>query len=65
MEPTGRRPAYFEEGFVETPFYRRAHLPAGARLPGPAIIEEDGSTTVIPPGARGTVDPAGNLVLDL
>ena len=64
-EPSGRRPAYFEEGFVETPFYRRAHLPAGARLPGPAIIEEDGSTTVIPPGARGTVDPAGNLVLDL
>ena len=64
-EPAGRRPAYFEEGFVETPFYRRAHLPAGARLPGPAIVEEDGSTTVIPPGARGTVDPAGNLVLDL
>ena len=50
---------------METPFYRRAHLPAGARLPGPAIVEEDGSTTVIPPGARGTVDPAGNLVLDL
>ena len=64
-DPAGRRPAYFEEGFVETPFYRRAHLPAGARLPGPAIVEEEGSTTVIPPGARGTVDPAGNLVLDL
>ena len=64
-EPSGRRAAYFEEGFVETPFYRRAHLPPGTRLPGPAIIEEDGSTTVIPPGARGTVDPAGNLVLDL
>ena len=64
-EPEGRRPAYFGEGFVETPFYRRAHLPPGARLPGPAIVEEDGSTTVIPPGARGTVDPAGNVVLDL
>ena len=64
-DPAGRRPAYFGEGFVETPFYRRAHLPAGARLPGPAIVEEDGSTTVIPPGARGTVDPAGHLVLDL
>ena len=64
-EPAGRRPAYFGEGFVETPFYRRAHLPPGARLPGPAIVEEDGSTTVIPPGARGTVDPAGNVVLDL
>ena len=64
-EPAGRRPAYFGEGFVETRFYRRAHLPPGARLPGPAIVEEDGSTTVIPPGARGTVDPAGHLVLEL
>ena len=65
VAPAGRRPAYFEEGFVETPFYRRARLPAGARLAGPAIVEEDGSTTVIPPGARGTVDPAGNFVLEL
>ena len=64
-DAVGRRPAYFEEGFVETPFYRRAHLPAGARLAGPTIVEEDGSTVVIPPGARGAVDPAGNLVLEL
>ena len=63
--PAGRRPAYFGEGFVETPSYRRAHLPAGARLAGPAIVEEEGSTTVIPPGARAGVDPAGNLVLEL
>ena len=65
VDSVGRRAAYFEEGFVETPFHRRAHLPAGARLAGPAIVEEDGSTIVIPPGARGAVDPAGNLVLDL
>ena len=64
-DPAGRRPAWFGGGFVDTPFYRRASLPAGARLPGPAIVEEDGSTTVVPPGARATVDPAGNLVLEL
>ena len=65
VDSVGRRPVYFEEGFVETPFHRRAHLPVDARLAGPAIVEEDGSTIVIPPGARGAVDPAGNLVLEL
>ena len=64
-DPSGRRPAWFGSGFTDTPFYRRARLPAGTRLEGPAIVEEDGSTTVLPPGARGAVDPAGNLVLDL
>ena len=64
-DPVGRRPAWFGDGFVDAPFYRRARLPAGARLEGPAIIEEDGSTTVVPPGARAAVDPAGNLVLEL
>ena len=65
VDSVGRRPVYFEEGFVETPFHRRAHLRVGAGLAGPAIVEEDGSTIVIPPGARGAVDPAGNLVLEL
>ena len=30
---------------------------------GPAIIKEDGSTTVITPGWTGRADPAGNLRL--
>ena len=64
-EPTGRRPAWFGDGFVETPFYRRAHLSQGARVEGPAIIEEAGSTTVVPPEARADIDRADNLVLEL
>ena len=64
-EPTGRRPAWFGAGFVETPFYRRAHLPPGTRVEGPAIIEEAGSTTVVPPEARADIDRADNLVLEL
>ena len=64
-DPTGRRPAWFGGGYVDTPCYRRARLAAGTRLEGPAIVEEDRSTTVIPPGARGVIDPAGHLVLDL
>jgi N-methylhydantoinase A/oxoprolinase/acetone carboxylase beta subunit len=33
-------------------------------LAGPAIVEEFGATTVIPPGWRGTVDALGNLRLE-
>ena len=62
---SGRRAAFFGDGFVDTPFFRRAALCAGTCLEGPAIIEEPGSTTVVPPGARAKVDPAGNLVLEL
>ena len=64
-KPVGRRKAYFGEALVETPVFRRAGLPSGARLSGPAIVEEAGSTTVIPPGGRLLVDEHGNLVVDL
>ena len=64
VPPSGRRPAWFGERFVETPYFRRALLPAGTRLEGPAIVEEDGSTTVVPPGARAGVDSTGNLVIE-
>jgi N-methylhydantoinase A/oxoprolinase/acetone carboxylase beta subunit len=36
-------------------------LPERALLPGPAIVEEFGATTVILPGWRGAVDENGNL----
>lgn len=59
----GRRPAYFREagGFVPTPVYDRTRLHPGARVAGPAIVEERESTTVIGPGDALTVDALGNL----
>ena len=65
VEPVARRQAFFGEGMVETPIYRRDRLPAGARFDGPAIVEESGSTTVVPPEARLVVDLHGNLVVAL
>ncbi|MBI4967728.1 MAG: hydantoinase/oxoprolinase family protein [Rhodospirillales bacterium] len=47
------------------PIYDRAALGAGARLDGPAIIEEYGSTTVVAPGWRARVDALGNLRLTM
>ncbi|HEY7517297.1 MAG TPA: hydantoinase/oxoprolinase family protein, partial [Methylomirabilota bacterium] len=58
----GERPAYFGE-FVKTAIYERARLPLGARLAGPAIVEQTDTTTVIPPGVTALVDEAGNLRL--
>jgi N-methylhydantoinase A len=58
----GERRAYFGE-FVPTAIYERARLPIGARLAGPAIVEQVDTTTVIPPGVTALVDEAGNLRL--
>src|SRR5207253_1491828 len=44
----GDRRAYFG-AFVPTAIYERARLPLGARLAGPAIVEQTDTTTVIPP----------------
>ena len=59
---TGERRAYFASaGFVATAIYDRARLPLGARVEGPAILEQADTTTVIPPGHAAVVDVAGNL----
>jgi N-methylhydantoinase A len=58
----GERRAYFG-AFVPTTIYERARLPLGARLTGPAIVEQSDTTTVIRPGVTALVDDAGNLRL--
>jgi N-methylhydantoinase A len=60
----GERRAWFAPGgFTTTAVYDRARLPLGARLAGPAIVEQADTTTVIPPGHTAAVDPSGNLRL--
>ena len=43
--------------------YERERLPVDAVCEGPAIVEEDGATTVVPPGWCGRRDAKGNLRL--
>jgi N-methylhydantoinase A len=57
------RPVYFDGAHRDTPVFARASLAAGSTLDGPAIIEEFGSTTVVFPGQRLTVDPHGILII--
>ena len=58
------REVYFGEGFLPASVFRREDLGADARLEGPAIVDEEGSTTVLPPGWTASVDAVGNLVLE-
>ena len=43
--------------------YNRALLQAGNKIPGPAIVMEMDSTTVILPGHHGDVDAFGNILI--
>jgi N-methylhydantoinase A len=60
---SGHRRVYFDAARVDTPIYDRARLQPGDRLPGPAILEEFGSTTVVFPSLDAQVDDFGNLLL--
>jgi N-methylhydantoinase A len=60
--PRGTRRVYFAGGWHTCALWDRALLGRGATLRGPAIVEEFGSTTVVPPGWAGTVDDFGNLI---
>jgi N-methylhydantoinase A len=59
-----RREVVFDRERRAVPVYRRDRLPGGVPVAGPAIVEEMGATTVIPPGWSGTVGEWGELVLE-
>src|SRR5829696_7604405 len=72
LEPAGtprakeRRQVFFAEagGYVDCPIYDRYALGADAAFPGPAVVEEFDSTTVVHPGWAARVDPVGNLLIE-
>ncbi len=48
---------------VQSAIYQRAAMPIGLTFAGPAIVEQDDTTTLVEPGWRGTVLDNGNLLL--
>ena len=60
----GTRQVIFNGVSVETTVYWREDLPLNMIFESPAIIEELGSTTVVPPGFDISMDPTGSLILD-
>ena len=66
-DPSGavmREEQVFFGGWMETPIYDRNLLRAGNVLAGPAIIQQDDTTTVLEPGYKGSVDRFGNILIE-
>jgi N-methylhydantoinase A len=61
--PSDTRRVTFGREAHDATVVRREDLRRGAEVEGPAVISEQTATTVVPPGARVTVDPLGTLVL--
>jgi len=61
----GTRPAWFGDGWTQVPVYDRYAIPPGMELPGPCIIEETESTTVVGPESRVHVDESRNIIIEL
>ncbi len=60
----GSRPVCFDgPGWLETPLYMRDRLNCGMIVDGPAVVEEETSTTLVPPGTRLEVAPDLGLVI--
>ena len=50
---------------AETVFLARDRLPVGEPIPGPAVVLQTDSTTVVPPGCTLTAAAGGNLLIAL
>lgn len=64
--PVGTR-SVFDPGrakAIETPVYHRADLAPGVKVPGPALVVEDQTTTVVSPSFEIGVNALGYLVLN-
>jgi N-methylhydantoinase A len=60
---TGWRAVVFDGREQQVAILARDRLPPGEVVQGPALVEEDGSTTVVPPGWAAALDAAGCLIL--
>jgi N-methylhydantoinase A len=62
-EPAENHTIFVEGAWVDAAVYDRAGLRAGHVVPGPAIVTEMDSTTLILPGHAATVHPSGSLLI--
>lgn len=59
-----RRIMLGETGAVDAEIHVRASIGPGATITGPAVIEQDDTTTLLPPGWTATADPDGSLIVE-
>ncbi|CAH1654427.1 hydantoinase/oxoprolinase family protein [Chelatococcus asaccharovorans] len=63
VEQAGSRPIRIGDSWREAPVFDRARLAAGSRIPGPAMIEQDDTTILVPPDFTAVVNDFGDLIL--
>ncbi|MCY7673562.1 hydantoinase/oxoprolinase family protein [Bacillus safensis] len=63
LKPYEYRRIFIEEKEYEASVYNRDTLSVGSIVNGPAIIEQDDTTTLILPNWTGSIDLSGNLVI--
>ncbi len=56
-----RRPCYLADGWTEAIVHQRADLATGRVVQGPAVLEQDDTTVVVPPGWQVEVAEQGHL----
>lgn len=60
----GTRNVHFGDAWHDTAIFDRLPLPVGARIIGPAILEQPDTTVLIEPGLVGTTDRFGNTIIE-
>ena len=59
----GHRTVWHDDAEHKATLYERLDLPIGAKIPGPAILEQPDTTIFIDPKLVGEVDGFGNIVI--
>jgi N-methylhydantoinase A len=65
-KPRQMRPVFAADELVlqDAPIYYRDDLQIGDAMPGPAVITEIETTTIVPRGFLARIDPLGSIVLE-
>jgi N-methylhydantoinase A len=61
--PFATKPIFFNSRFLPSHLYHRSDLRPGHTLPGPAMITEYTSATILPPNCTARVDGFSNLLI--
>jgi len=61
----GERRVVLPDGECDAKIFERSLLPVGAKIKGPAIVEETTSTTLVGPGDVLTVNKYGHLIISV
>jgi N-methylhydantoinase A len=59
----GARRVWIEGGWAEAEVLRRLDLQVGAKVIGPALLEQPDATVFVDPGLQADVDSFGNLLI--